>query len=47
MFRCNRYMVDNTNLLLAAYDGQPGGAVMAVDCAENMGVPVKTISPAL
>ena len=47
MFRRNRYMVDNANLLLAAYDGQPGGTAMTVEYAENTGVPVKMISPTL
>ena len=38
-------MVDNANLLLAAYDGQPGGTAMTVEYAENTGVPVSIIFP--
>ena len=30
MFTRNRYLVDNADLLLAAYDGQPGGTQMTV-----------------
>ena len=45
MFRRNRYMVDNANLLLAAYDGQPGGTAMTVEYAENTGVPVQIVAP--
>lgn len=45
LFRRNRYMVDNANLLLAAYDGQPGGTAMTVQYAENTGVPVQIVAP--
>lgn len=45
MFRRNRYMVDNANLLLAAYDGQPGGTAMTVEYAENTRVPVQIVAP--
>ena len=31
MFRRNHYLVDNADLLLAAYDGQPGGTVMTCE----------------
>ena len=45
MFRRNRYMVDNADLLLAAYDGQPGGTAMTCEYAREMGVPIRLIMP--
>ena len=45
MFRRNRYLVNNADLLLAAYDGQPGGTAMVIDYARRMDVPVCLISP--
>ena len=45
MFQRNRYLVDHADLLLAAYDGQPGGTAMTCGYAEEMGVPVKRIMP--
>ena len=46
MFRRNRYMVDNADLLLAAYDGRPGGTAMTVEYAQNTGTPVRIVTPA-
>ena len=40
MFRRNRYLVDNADLLLAAYTGQPGGTAMTVDYARKSGIQV-------
>ena len=34
IFRRNQYMVSNANLLLAAYDGQPGGTGKCGECEE-------------
>lgn len=45
MFRRNRYLVDNADLLLAAYDGQPGGTRMTCEYAREMGVPIRLIMP--
>ena len=45
MFRRNRYMVDNADLLLATYDGQPGGTAMTVEYACEMGVLIRMIMP--
>ena len=45
MFRRNRYMVENADLLLAAYDGQQGGTAMTCEYAREMGVPVSLIMP--
>lgn len=45
LFRRNRYLVDNADLLLAAYDGQPGGTQMTCDYARKVGVPVCQIRP--
>ena len=45
MFRRNRYLVDNADLLLAAYEGQEGGTAMTVGYAQQTGIPVLFISP--
>lgn len=44
-FRRNHYMVDHANLLLAAYDGQPGGTAGTVAYARRHGVRVACIAP--
>ncbi len=41
MMRRNRYMVDNSSLLLACYDGKPGGTMNTIVYAKRHGV--KTI----
>ena len=45
MFRRNRYLVDEADLLLAAFDGKPGGTAMTVDYANRTRVPIKYIFP--
>lgn len=45
MFTRNRYLVSNADLLLAAYDGQPGGTAMTIQNAEANGVKVQVIQP--
>ena len=45
LFRRNRYLVDNADLLLAAYDGKPGGTAMTVDYAHAIDIPVQLIMP--
>ena len=45
MFRRNRYLVDNADLLLAAFDGQPGGTAMTCEYAREAGVSVRLIMP--
>lgn len=45
MFTRNRYLVNNADVLLAAYDGQPGGTQMTVQYAKQMGIQVCTIPP--
>ncbi len=47
MFVRNRYLVDNADLLLAAYDGQPGGTEMTIRYARKMGIQVCCIKPVL
>ena len=47
IFIRNRYLVDNADLVLAAYDGQAGGTAMTVDYAHQMDIPVQTIMPAV
>ncbi|MBR0367770.1 MAG: DUF1273 family protein [Clostridia bacterium] len=44
-FRRNHYMVERADLLLAAYDGQPGGTAGTVDYAKRHGVRVVRIPP--
>ena len=45
MFTRNRYLVNNADVLLAAYDGQPGGTQMTVQYAKQMGIQVCCIRP--
>ena len=45
MFRRNHYLVDNADLLLAAFDGQPGGTAMTCELARRYDVPVMKIKP--
>lgn len=44
-FDRNRYMVDQADLLVAAYNGRPGGTAMTIDYAKRTGVPVTCIAP--
>lgn len=44
-FRRNHYLVENADLLLAAYDGQPGGTAGTVAYAKRHGVKVARLSP--
>lgn len=46
MMRRNRYMVDRASLLLACYDGRPGGTMSTILYAERSGVKVIVIEPA-
>ena len=43
MMRRNRYMVDRASLLLACYDGRPGGTMNTILYAERSGVKVIVI----
>ena len=44
MFRRNRYLVDNSDMLLVAYDGtSQGGTAMTVDYAHKRGVKVRRL----
>lgn len=45
MFIRNRYLVNNADVLLAAYDGQPGGTQMTIKYAKQMGVQICLIPP--
>lgn len=47
MFLRNRYLVDNSDLVLAAYDGQAGGTAMTVEYAHQHGNCILTIFPML
>ena len=40
MLRRNRYMIDRSALLLACYDGHPGGTMRTILYAEDQQVPV-------
>ena len=37
MLRRNRYMVDSSGILIAAYDGKPGGTMQTANYAKSMG----------
>lgn len=41
----NRYLVDNSDLVLAAYDGQLGGTAMTINYATENGITVLFIAP--
>ncbi len=41
----NRYMVDNSSLLIAVYDGQSGGTRYTVEYAKQRGLDVWTVAP--
>lgn len=45
MFSRNRYLVANADLLLAAFDGQPGGTAMTCDLAKKYEIPIIYIKP--
>ena len=42
----NRYMVDRSDVLVAAFDGKPGGTAYTVDYARSEGLTVLQINPA-
>ncbi len=44
-FRRNHYLVENADMLLAAYDGQPGGTAKTVAYAKRHGVKVARLPP--
>lgn len=41
----NRYMVDNSSLLIAVFDGQPGGTGYTLEYAKERGIDVWTLAP--
>jgi uncharacterized phage-like protein YoqJ len=43
----NHYLVDHCDLLLAAYDGRPGGTKHTVDYAQSQGKEIRLIPPIL
>ena len=45
MFRRNRYMVDNSALLLAVYNGEDGGTLQTITYAREQGLEVLWIPP--
>ena len=45
MFRRNRYLLENADLLLAVFDGQPGGTAMTVQYAQDLGLQVQCVRP--
>jgi len=47
MFRRNRYLVNNADMLIAAFDGQSGGTAMTVDYALKNGIKVTLIPPTI
>lgn len=47
MFNRNRYMVNNADMLLAAFDGKPGGTEMTIRYARQQGIQVCCIKPVI
>ena len=47
LFTRNRYLVTNADIILAAFDGQPGGTAMTCDMARRYDVPVIKIKPSV
>ena len=47
MAKRNRYMVDQCDLLLAAYDGRPGGTMHTVNYARSQGKEIRLIPPVI
>ena len=45
LFHRNRYLVENADLVLAAFDGRPGGTAMTVEYAREIDIPVQIIMP--
>ena len=45
MHRRNRYMVDNSSVLLAVYDGKSGGTIYTINYAARRGLEVIEITP--
>ncbi len=45
MFKRNRYLVEQADLLLACFDGKDGGTKMTMDYAKKYGCPVCVIPP--
>ena len=45
LFKRNRYMVDHADLLMAAFDGQPGGTAMTIEYAQAKNAEIQIISP--
>ena len=43
MMQRNQYMVDNSSLLLACFDGRPGGTMSTILYAQRQGLNVITI----
>jgi len=44
IFRRNRYLVDNADLLLADFGGKPGGTAMTCSYAAEIGIPVENLT---
>ena len=47
IFLRNRYLIDNADLLLAAYDGQPGGTALTCEYARKQGILICEIRPVI
>jgi len=45
MFRRNRYLVDSSSILLAVYDGKPGGTKYTLEYAMRRGIEIIEIAP--
>ena len=47
MFNRNRYLVNNADMLLAAFDGQSGGTEITIRYARQKGIQVCFIRPVM
>ena len=45
MIKRNRYMVDNSSVLVAVYDGKPGGTMQTYNYARRCGLEIITLAP--
>ena len=45
MMKRNNYMIDNSSLLIAIYNGSPGGTKQTIEKAKQKGLQIKIIEP--
>ena len=45
MQKRNKYMIDNSSVLIALFNGKPGGTKITIDYAKQQGHEILTIEP--